>query len=144
MMEHRYSPRVQGALDVEISSRGRRLGGCRTRDVSFDGMFLETGPVDLQVNDLLTLHLTANGRSHRLRAAVVHRSPAGLGVMLLGASLGYCRLILEAIEAGTLRVPSPSPSAPTAAHVGRMLRAVEVAEAKAARTVSPSPLRVSR
>jgi hypothetical protein len=141
MMEHRYSPRVQGALGVEIFSKGRRLGRCRTRDVSFDGMFLETGPVDLQVNNLLTLHLRANGRSHRLRAVVVHHSHAGVGVLLRGAGLGYCRLVLEAIEGGTLRVPPASASTPNAAHVGRMLRAVEVAEARAAaRASSASPL----
>jgi hypothetical protein len=125
MMEHRYSPRVHGALDVAIVSKGRRLGCYRTRNLRFEGMFLETCPVDLQVNDLLTLHLTANGQSHGLGAVVVHRSDAGLGVMLLGASLGYSRLVLEAIEGGALRLPRASASKPTKAHVDRMLRVVE-------------------
>jgi hypothetical protein len=141
MMEHRYSPRVQGALDVEIFSKGRRLGRDRTRDLSFEGMFLQTGPVALQANDLLTLHLTANGRSNRLPAVVVHRSDAGVGVMLLGASLGYCRLVVEAIEGGALRLPRASASTPTKAHVGRMLRVGEAAEARAAaRAASAGPL----
>jgi hypothetical protein len=132
MMEHRYSPRVHGTLDVAIVSKGPRLVRCRTRDLSFEGMFLETGPVGLQVNDLLTLHLAANGQSHRLRAVVVQRSDAGVGVMLLGENLGYCRLVLEAIEGGALRLPPASASTPTKAHIGRMLRVVEAAEARAA------------
>jgi hypothetical protein len=141
MMEHRYSLRAHGAVDVAIVSKGRRLGRCRTRDLSFEGMFLETGSVALQVNDPLTLHVTANGRSHRLRALVAHRSQAGIGVMLLGASLGYCRLVLEAIEGGALRLPRASASTPTKAHVDRMLRVVEVAEARAAaRGAGTSPL----
>jgi len=138
MTEHRHNPRVNVPLDVEISCGGRHLGHYRTRDLSFEGMFLETGPVDLQVNDLISLHLTANRQSHRLRAVVVHRSDAGLGVMLLGENPGYCRLVLEAIDGGTLRLPPASASTPTKAHVGRMLR---VAEARAAaRAASTSPL----
>jgi hypothetical protein len=107
-MEHRYSPRVEGALDVEISCRGRHLGRYQTRNISFDGMFLETGAVDLEPNDFLGLRLKAKGQSHRMRGFVVHRSRDGVGVMVVGEHLGYCRLILDAIDTGALYVPPES------------------------------------
>jgi hypothetical protein len=108
MMEHRYSPRVEGALDVELSCRGRHLGRYQTRNISFEGMFLETGPVDLEPNDFLDLRLKAKGRSHSMRGFVVHRSCDGVGVMVVGEHLGYCRLILDAIDRGALYVPPES------------------------------------
>ncbi|MGA7979953.1 MAG: PilZ domain-containing protein [Chromatiaceae bacterium] len=114
-MEHRYSPRVQGALDVEISCKGRHLGRFRTRDVSFEGMFFETGAADLEPNDFLGLSLKVNGQSYSMRGVVVHGSREGVGVMLVGEYLGYCRLILDAIDRGALHVPAQPVTTPAAA-----------------------------
>jgi len=108
MTERRYSPRVEGPLDVEISCRGEPLGRYQTRNACFDGMFLETGRLDLQPNELVDLDLEANGHSCSMRAVVVHRSPEGIGVILMEDCLGYCRLILDAIDAGALNVPPES------------------------------------
>jgi hypothetical protein len=108
MIERRYSPRVEGSLDVQISCRGERLGRYRTRNACFDGMFLETGQLDLQPSEILDLSLEANGSSCSISAVVVHRSHRGIGVMLMEDCLAYCRLILDAIDTGTLNVPPES------------------------------------
>lgn len=100
-MEHRYSPRVKAGLMVELFARQHRLGRFTTRDVSIDGMFLETRrilhlrrnePVEVQL--LREEGVPPRGRP-TLRALVAHVGRDGVGVLVLDGDQHAYKLMLN-------------------------------------------------
>ena len=83
-MENRYSVRKPMALDVELHRGRRSVGRFKARNISLEGMFVETGPINLYPGDLtdITLAIGREGRSeHEARAVVVHHTDEGIGLM---------------------------------------------------------------
>ncbi|MEJ2644556.1 MAG: PilZ domain-containing protein [Gammaproteobacteria bacterium] len=85
-MEHRWSARKPIAMDVELfyAPIGSVLG--KTRDVSMEGMFVNTGGVFLPTHakvevSFRTAHRRGN-RQHRVAGYVVHGNGDGVGLML--------------------------------------------------------------
>lgn len=97
-MEHRCCPRVAGALSIALSHVHGRVGIFRTRNLSLDGLFLETGAVDLRLNEPVVLRLDPDTANHRMRGFVVHRSSQGIGVMLTERDPTYAEIVLDLME----------------------------------------------
>ncbi|NIR31932.1 MAG: PilZ domain-containing protein [Gammaproteobacteria bacterium] len=83
-MDHRCLRREAHRFRVELWSGSDSLGCFTTRDVSPEGAFVETGPVDFRAHEMVTVsfHLESAGISrHDVPALVVHCSDEGLGLM---------------------------------------------------------------
>jgi hypothetical protein len=85
-IEHRWSERKPIAMEVHLYHPSAGEVMARTRDVSLEGMFVETNATDLPVNTELEVAFTTFGKNgpeqHRVSAYVVHRNEAGVGLML--------------------------------------------------------------
>ena len=85
-IEHRWSERKPIEMEVFLyhPSTGEIAG--KTRDISLEGMYVETNGAELPVNSELEVSfitLTETGpKQHRVPAYVVHGSANGVGLML--------------------------------------------------------------
>lgn len=89
MMEHRYFPRMQIALGVDVFRSRRLLGYFKTRDISLEGMFIETGGIGLARNDIVRFRLQMIEDESFVRGIVVHVSKEGIGINLIDTTLFY-------------------------------------------------------
>ena len=81
-MEHRYHERLPVSLTTDVFRVRGRIGCFKVRDISRDGLFLETGPSNLNRNDLLALLLKGGGPKHMLYGVVTRVSEEGAGLAL--------------------------------------------------------------
>jgi hypothetical protein len=82
-MEHRYATRVPLRINVLIYQQGLPVQVGRTRDLSSEGAFLETAQFQGRLPDCLELEFlpALEGLERfRLKALVVHRNHAGIGI----------------------------------------------------------------
>ena len=82
-MEHRYYPRLDAALKVGVFKGDELLGYFTTRNISLDGLFIETQGLALSINDVIGILIGINGDARMQKGIVVHRSTQGIGVMLI-------------------------------------------------------------
>ncbi|MEJ2589904.1 MAG: PilZ domain-containing protein, partial [Candidatus Thiodiazotropha sp.] len=82
-MEHRYYPRLDAALKVGVFKGDELLGYFTTRNISLDGLFIETQGLALSINDVIGILIGINGDAHMQKGIVVHRATQGIGVMLI-------------------------------------------------------------
>ena len=81
MMAERHHPaRHPIDIKVQILYHGRRFFTARGRSLSTQGMYLDVRNLTLPVGTRVELEMECLGKPWRLEAAVVHRSPAGVGV----------------------------------------------------------------
>lgn len=85
-MERRYGPRKPVSLDVEIYRGQCKLGRFKSRDIGFEGMFVATKHLGLDVGELVTVRLSLKLKlsdidGYTLRAVIIHRSNGGVGLM---------------------------------------------------------------
>jgi hypothetical protein len=85
-IEHRWSERKPIKLDVSIYYEPMgTITGC-TRDVSLEGMFVETPGVELPLEAELEVSFetetSGKRQQHNMPAYVVHDSNGGVGLML--------------------------------------------------------------
>ncbi|HKK13083.1 MAG TPA: PilZ domain-containing protein [Gammaproteobacteria bacterium] len=85
-IEHRWSERKPINMEVEIFYTPMGMVPGRTRDVSLEGMFVETGGVHLPRHARLEVTFRTAGHQgpceHRVPAYVVHGNERGVGLML--------------------------------------------------------------
>lgn len=86
-MEHRHYPRTRTGVGVEVFRGLRQLGYFKTRDISLEGMFIETGNVGLSRNDIVRLRLEMTDEEISARGIVVHASKEGIGIQFIDANL---------------------------------------------------------
>lgn len=82
-MEHRYATRFPRRINTLIYRQGLPVQVGRTRDISNEGAFVETGQIQGSLPDCLELEFLPGVQSlerFRLKALVVHRTPAGIGI----------------------------------------------------------------
>ena len=113
-MEHRYATRIQMRINVLIYRQGLPVQVGRTRDISNDGAFVETGQLHGQLPDCLELEFLPGQEGvdrFRLKALVVHRRHAGVGIEFAvvdpdaGQGLQDClRRLAQPVERLPLRV----------------------------------------
>lgn len=84
-MEHRWSVRKPVIVEVALRRQGSRFKRFKTRDLSMEGIFVESGPDSWPQDTFLELELPLyeNGKQicHRVPVVVVHSSPEGMGLM---------------------------------------------------------------
>lgn len=78
-MEHRFSRRMCRNTEVVLFSRGSAVARGVCRDLSVDGMFVETDVGLFHHHACLEVQLPENG-GMRLPALVVHRGAEGIGL----------------------------------------------------------------
>ena len=81
-MNHRYGKRVTVQVEVVMHRHGHELGRYRTRDVSPYGVFLETGPMELDLCvsvDLTFLLSNESADRQMVKGLVVRRTSDGIG-----------------------------------------------------------------
>jgi hypothetical protein len=82
-MECRRSPRVPVHLALDVYLHHTRLGRFSTRNVSQEGLFLDTPSPEVSAGGLLDLVFHADGSEHRLRGIAVHQTPGkGVGIQI--------------------------------------------------------------
>lgn len=82
-MEHRYTTRFPRRINTLIYRQGLPVQVGRTRDLSREGAFVETGQLPGPLPDCLELEFLPaleSAERFRLKALVVHRDPAGVGI----------------------------------------------------------------
>lgn len=95
-MEDRRYPREAVSLSVELWRDHINLGRFKTRDIGTEGIFVETGPIDLHPYDFVTVILGPHRGGRRKREVmglVVHRSNEGVGLMCQAENLGLHRAL---------------------------------------------------
>jgi len=103
-MEHRYHPRVKESLPVSLWHAGKLWGTYSTDNISLEGLFIKTSPMDrqeilsLRRNPLMKICLKHLGVRHCMSAFVVHRSGHGLGLMLAPPDPAYTRWMQEKLN----------------------------------------------
>jgi hypothetical protein len=83
-MEKRWSMRKPITLDVVLHHGTVGVMKCKTRDISLEGMFIETDRPLLPIDDPIHLDFILqndNNKLHHIRAKVVRTSDTGMGVM---------------------------------------------------------------
>jgi len=84
-MEHRWSVRKPVEVDVSLRRQGTSLKRYKTRDLSMEGVFVESGPDSWPEDTFLELELPLFEKNkqtrHRVPVVVVHRSQNGMGLM---------------------------------------------------------------
>lgn len=85
-MEHRYFPRVEIALAAKLYRNGKLFGNFMTRNISLEGMFLETGDIALDRNDIVHLRLGILQEEYLIKGVVVHIGNGGIGILMIDAT----------------------------------------------------------
>lgn len=84
-MEHRWSVRKPVDVKVALRRQGASFNWFKTRDLSMEGVFVESGPDSWPEDTFLELEIPLydNGKQtrHRVPVVVVHRSREGMGLM---------------------------------------------------------------
>ena len=94
-MEHRYYPRMQISLQVDVFRREKLLGHAYTKDMSLGGMSLQTDLPMLNQNDMIILRIWMKGVEQVLRGLVVHASLKCAGIMLIDLNKDTSRTIFN-------------------------------------------------
>ena len=84
-IEHRYQVRHCAELRVYIRYRRRRFSCATGTEVSDQGMFLQVRNLTMPTGTLVELELPALGSDWLIPAIVIHKAPAGIGVMFRDA-----------------------------------------------------------
>jgi hypothetical protein len=84
-MEHRWSVRKPVIVDVALRRQGSAPKRYRSRNLSMEGVFVESGTDSWPEDTFLELELPLYGQRkqtrHRVPVVVVHRTDEGMGLM---------------------------------------------------------------
>lgn len=88
-MEHRWSLRKPVDIEITLRRQGVPARRYRTRNISLEGVFVESGPESWPEDTFLELELPLYGyrgiqqreERHRIPVVVVHRAEDGMGLM---------------------------------------------------------------
>jgi hypothetical protein len=83
-VEHRYYPRKEISLEIDLFKSGQHIGRAFTKNISFGGMMLEDDQSALSLNENIMLRMWIEGALHKLSGFVIHTSQDHKGIMLIG------------------------------------------------------------
>jgi anti-anti-sigma regulatory factor len=133
-MDRRWSRRIHQSLHVDLSCHDRLLGRYPTRNLSFEGMFVETGLLGLHRDDAVGLALQAGDGTIHMGGQVAYQSSEGVGIALADPSPEYCRIVRAALgrrESSVESVGGGAPGSPTVANRGHAIEIIEIRAATA-------------
>lgn len=100
--ERRTNPRQSIDLDAALSYNSLVLLECRTRDLSVEGAYVDTGGAILPQNAMidLTLRLDVDGQTlqHRMPARVARIDEQGVGLNFRYADYSSFRALVELLN----------------------------------------------
>lgn len=84
MWEDRQSRRMSAEAELLIYLNGNPAGSGRARNVSQDGLFVESGSLGLTRDDYVEVEYRSRsgGKTYRFPALVVHTTEAGVGLFV--------------------------------------------------------------
>jgi hypothetical protein len=85
-VEHRYYPRIQKSLEVDLVRSGKHIGSAEIKDLSLGGMMLSLDKPSLNPNEIVLLQMRIKGKLQTLRGFVIYTSKNYTGIMLIGMS----------------------------------------------------------
>jgi hypothetical protein len=94
-MEHRYYPRINIFLEVEVFKNGAHIGTATTKDISLGGMMLEYNDFFLKKNDVVGLRIWINREPKSLRGFVVESNKTHTNIMFVNMSKAAKREYLD-------------------------------------------------
>ena len=80
-VEQRYSNRQPVDFEVEIRYRRRRFPSAHARNISSQGMYVETNYITIPRGTLVDLEIRRWGREWSIPSIVVHGDSRGMGLM---------------------------------------------------------------
>lgn len=88
-MEHRWSLRKPVDIEIGLRRQGTSAKRYKTRNISLEGIFVESGPDNWPEDTFLELELPLydnqsgieREQRHRIPVVVVHRADGGMGLM---------------------------------------------------------------
>jgi hypothetical protein len=83
-VEHRYYPRKEISLEIDLFKSGQHIGSAYTKNISFGGMLLEDDQPTPNLNETIMLCMWIEGALHKLSGFVIHTSQNHKGIMLIG------------------------------------------------------------
>lgn len=84
--DHRYFPRLRISLDADLFRGGSFIGRAKTRDICFDGLYLETRDMTFNTNEVIGIRLRLSDTPPILKSVVTHASAQGIGVVMIDFS----------------------------------------------------------
>jgi hypothetical protein len=111
MMERRWHARAPIELDVAIYYDGLGMLRCRTRDISLEGMFINTGAIALPYHVPVDIVIPGSadgspgGGMHRLPAFVVRVANEGVGTMFRNVDIRAYRALERLLRTDSVEVP---------------------------------------
>ncbi|MFZ0255347.1 MAG: PilZ domain-containing protein [Gammaproteobacteria bacterium] len=105
-MERRYQQRKALDLDVVLYDGQGPVGAFKARNLSIGGIYIETGPMDLCVGDLLDVFCLVDShraKRHNLRGIVVHHTDDGVGVMFRDYDIFSLKMV-EVLDGFSLKM----------------------------------------
>ncbi|MES9833027.1 MAG: PilZ domain-containing protein [Candidatus Thiodiazotropha sp. DIVDIV] len=85
-VEHRYYPRMQVSLKVDIFKNDHHIGSTITKDVSLGGMKIQSDGLSTSLSGVVLLQLSIQGEQFLVSGFVVHSSRKTSGIMFYGMS----------------------------------------------------------
>jgi hypothetical protein len=98
-MEHRRGERLPCDISAVVAYRSLGLVSGKARNISTDGMYLDSGPIVVPKNSLVSIHFRLDGRDRfETDAMVVWVGAGGMGLMFSDPSPQLVRAV-EALNA---------------------------------------------
>ena len=110
--ERRYSNRHPVDFDLDIRCRGRRFPSAHARNISREGIHVETHQITLPRGTMVELEIRLWGREWLIPAIVVHGDRHGVGLMFREAQSELYERLIRALpeSANRYRTPETSPN----------------------------------
>ncbi|MES9942704.1 MAG: PilZ domain-containing protein [Candidatus Thiodiazotropha sp. 6PLUC2] len=97
-MEHRYYPRMQVSLEVDVFKKDNHIGNMTTKDISLGGMKLQSDGFSLGLNGVVLLRISIQGEEYLISGFVVHNSKETTGIMFYGMSRDTTRAYFKLLS----------------------------------------------
>jgi len=102
IQERRWNPRLPTAMEVVVYYGGLGLVQCRTRDVSYDGAFIETGRIALTTETDVELVFSSYSGSkhtqHRITAQIARVTLDGAGLSFSDLEISTYRFLQQLLS----------------------------------------------
>ena len=100
--ERRWNPRLTTVMDVAVYYGGLGLVQCKTRDISYDGAFIETGRVlmaeDSDIELVFSNYSGSTHTQHRLTAKISRVTDDGAGLTFSNLEISTYRFLQQLLS----------------------------------------------
>ena len=102
IQERRWNPRLPTVMEVAVYYGGLGLVRCKTRDMSYDGAFIETGRIsmtkDTDVELVFSSYSGSRHTQHRLTAQISRVTHDGAGLSFNNLEISTYRFLQQLLS----------------------------------------------